>query len=999
MGTVWWQDTSKCVCVAPPICPPPGGGNGGDPEAPTICGVVPLPRDDNGGPPPPPPWTGGGGIGPRDYVDPIDPPWPPEPPRITGPTLPDQVYICTGYGNNKKCKPMSASMANQDWPNRVHHATFDDCKRVCINEQPPEPPDPTTGPTTPGGGGGGGGPIYSIWYKCTGYPEFRCYTVVVNQGQEPPPYSHRTRAACEQVCGGPSTPPSSITPKTRWWVCSGHPQYKCTAVLIPTDQPPPQGAHLSQTSCEERCKKPEGPTTPGGGFTSPPTVGGFQDTDGTGTTTGEVTGGEITQGEQTSTDTTNSNLPGVPVVSNPLDPYSGGVNRPTETTNSNIPAAGIPAPPLEEGNIVGLNTEPGANLPRGLTTQDAYNSPAARTTEAFVEFLKFDPSMQVYDVERTLTVQNSLEILKRAEMRTPAFGDPGDILNERIHTVINDVLRSKGGETFVPYNGVTAGAFMYRPSLIKDSLNQGALDALEEVKTQNLFSLKMDGYLLGGIQRAMLAGKLDGYSVDLLKNMSRESKSLWPRGLPQVAPNVEQEAAYNLIRQTRRTLDPHKYKGEGNNQQTVRRMRQVPKDIDLTLPIVARSGQVTGARFQNDDGLPIVTLTGPNAHPKQQNEFFTIVKQDGSKDYVELKSNRNIAYAFDANQKNVIEELLKADTGVLLEFSSTPPSTTDIEVKPPDNAAIPEILIFSSMRETITDVNVETQGIRRTTVNYELGWKPGESEATFDSIVSPYVGPRATFYIPSDDPVWNYLVKPIDAGERAFVTLTFNSLDLPLDGLVYPRQIYTDFALAPTDRIQYDPLQGASRLAVYEEGQNIKRAIKVHPSPFLEIQNESYVKSVRDTKDISGKSTQYGMKWGKNFTSGDYTRRLSSDGSTFRTKLSSFSRLYNVIKRIDDNYDLQDGYHGKRVPVGDVYSFLSFKEFVDTFQIPSEVRFNLFQGVYNNIKVYPVLKDTTEPTYLTSDRLTGTNLNKVQKQTIVPRELPYFDSRYKGKLY
>ena len=133
------------------------------------------------------------------------------------------------------------------------------------------------------------------------------------------------------------------------------------------------------------------------------------------------------------------------------------------------------------------------------------------------------------------------------------------------------------------------------------------------------------------------------------------------------------------------------------------------------------------------------------------------------------------------------------------------------------------------MRETITDKPTSNAAIRTTQVSYELGWKPGDSDADFNSIVSPYVGPRATFYLPSDDPIWNYIVDPINKGERAFVTISFNTVNVPLDGYVYPRQIYTDFALAPTNKIRYNPLQGNSELLVYEEGQNIKRSIICTP--------------------------------------------------------------------------------------------------------------------------------------------------------------------------
>ena len=390
---------------------------------------------------------------------------------------------------------------------------------------------------------------------------------------------------------------------------------------------------------------------------------------------------------------------------------------------------------------------------------------------------------------------------------------------------------------------------------------------------------------------------------------------------------------------------------------------------------------MTGARFQNDDGLPIVTLTGPNAHPKQQNEFFTIVKQDGSKDHIELKSNRNIAYAFDPNQKNVIEELITdADSGTTFELSSGVPSTTDIEVSPV-TTTIPEILIFSSMRETIEEVPNTAPEVRRTEVTYELAWKPGDSDSTLDSIVSPYV------------------VEPLNAGSRSYIKAIFNSINAPLDGKVYPRQLYTDFALAPTDEVRYNPLQGGSELTVYNTGEPIKRSITVMPSPFQSVQNETYVKSVPDITDISGKESIYGMKWAKNFNTGDYTNKLSKTSTAFSTSQSSFGTVYNTIKDIDDNYDLKDGYQGKRLPKGDLVSFLNLTQFVKMFQIPTEIRFRLFNGVYNNIKVYPALKDATEKTYLTAARLTGTDLTSQQKQTIVPSELSYFDSRYQERLY
>jgi hypothetical protein len=936
--------------------------------------------------------------------------------RIVGPTTPGNrhYWVCTGHPSYE-CEKVTQSAYIP--PPQGAHLTKEACQANCHGTGP-STPGPAGPPAPKGGaaGGAGGGACKCRIVKTTliknpdGFPP----TTGLPDNCTITNYRITYEQECKLIMNGEPRHENNADPEMNLALMqASHPIVKVRRTNVKAGF---VGANCATTSVA------------GGGCDGPCTdlfidysviVCEGESID-TGTTTswedeeegGEFEGGNVTSKGAAGADTgvniaevggfvddTNNNLPTALVPNNPLDPYSGGVSRTPTKGNSNLPASPTTAPPVE-ADIVGLAAVPNANLPTGIGgPRNPYDSDASRTAEGFEDFLKFDPSMQIYDVTRTLLVQDSNTILQKADMRTRAFGDPGDILNERIRTVLNDILRSQGGENYVPYNGITTGAFMYLNNLVKDSLNQGTLDALETLKTQNLFSLRLDTYLEGGIKMAMLAGKLDEFSAKLMKDMANQSRSLWPRGLPQVEAANQTEAAYSLIREVRRSLNPRDYADNGNAQQTVRRTRQVCEDIDLTLAVTTRSGEITGVRFQNDDGLPITTTSGTVASPKQQNEFFSIITQDGTEDHIELNSNRDIAYAFDANQQNVIEEMLKSDTGIKLEVSSSPPSTTDIEIDPPEYATIPEILIFSSMRETITDMPTRHSGIRTTQVTYELGWKPGDPNSTLNSIVSPYVGPRATFYLPSDDPIWNYFVGPINAGENPRILLTLNSLDVPLDDKVYPRQIYTDFAIAPTNRIRYNPLQGRSELTSYETGQPIKRQMTIHPSPLQSVQNESYVKSVPDRKDISGQSTQYGMKWQKNFSDGEYTKRLSSEGEAFKTSLSSFARLYNVIQRIDDNYDITDGYHGKRIPLSDVYSFLNIKEFIDIFKIPTDIRFSLFRGAYNNIKVYPLLKDSREKTYLTAARRTGTDMLRLQKQRLVPADLPYFNPLYKGKLY
>tara|TARA_R110002126_G_scaffold92657_2_gene219737 strand:+ start:27335 stop:30316 length:2982 start_codon:yes stop_codon:yes gene_type:complete len=991
----FYQEASGCgPAFETAIFPPPLGSNVGNPALPTVCGE--LPDAGGGGDPPPPPPNDGGGPKKKGGGGGFDPPWPPAPPGITG----------DGGGGVPPGPGLPPTLTGPD------------------------------GPDVPGAGGGpqtGGPPVCGCVFTHTGisikdlgngcarYTRFYYYTckkITPTTPSDPydgdfggikgDPNNSGVRGGTDSAsnlcaptnCGG-NCPKKWI----QWESCEGG----GGGFFLPPVVPGPNGGGGGGGGDPVDGGGNIGPGGVGGGgggggggfFLPPIAPGPNSDPNGDPVDGGLEIGGQDF-GENSFTNNTNSNLPGHVVRSNPNDPYGGGIYRPLTPTNSNLPSSPVTKGSTNQAAILGVGRVPSANLPSSNGTagrRDSYNSMASEKVEPFVEFLDYDPTQQMYDVERNVTVQSSLTILRRAEARVKSFGGKGSILNERIRSTLNDVIKGNGGDSFVPYNGVTAGSFIHDSNIIKDSLNQQTLDALAFIKTRNLVSLSLDEYLVQGVREAILKGDLNDYSSELIIKMARSSLALWPNGLPVINTDNSREAAYNLIRQGRRSLDPTVYTSNGNSQSVVRRTRQVPTDIDLTLPITTQRGLVTGVRFNNNDELPVSLTGGTIGSPKQESEFFSIVKQDGTSANIALASNRPIAYAFDSNQRNVIEELLSNGTsnGVTFEVSSSPPSPTDIEVCSV-GTTIPEILIFSGMRETLTDTYVAVPEITGTEMTYELAWQPGDADSILNDIVGPYVGPRATFYLSYDDPLWSYLLNPVDAESRSFIKVTFNSLTAPLDGKVYPRQIYTDFAFAPTDLVDYNPLQGRSILTSYEPGVNITREIEMLNSPFQSVQSENYVKSVTDGTDISGEDNIYGMRWVKNFRTGEYTVRLSKDKAAFTTVASTFQTIFNTIKRIDDNYNLEDGYHGRRVPMGDLVSFLNLTQFIQMHQIPEDIRFRLFNGVYNDIKVYSPLVGTTERTYITSDRLTGIDLEDEQLQTVVP-ERPYFNPEYKGKLF
>jgi hypothetical protein len=992
-----YQDTTYCECVPPPICPPPSGNNGGDPLLPTVCGELPDPDGGTTGP------SGGGGVNPHgggiiinggDVLPWDDPPPPPPPPPIVPPVPPPllPVWICTGYPPNRVCKKMSVAQANLNWPNRPMFGTKQQCEQACTNDSIPTPP----GSVPPGGGGGpaaggnpGGTDCHCAWiqtapsYKfldngCTQNTYTYKYTCKVKapndigQGSAKDPYIKQLN----DLRGKPNVTIKSYGSRTTANPCkSGNcggecPDIKLIWVVCPGEPT------ISQ------------PFTPGGS-----TLSEVEQTE----------GGENTSAGQGASVQTSNNTPSVVVQSNPFDPYEGGVTRPTVSENNNTPT-----PPNNTSTNTVLGSEDIATTnntptPPLAPVNDLLEPPNISEPTPFVEFMQSDPTLNMYDKEHNIQIESEY-VLKYADKRTNKTGDTGNIFNSVIATTLNDAIASRGGESYIPFNGVTVGALLKQNNLLRQFFTRETQNSLDALGEYNLTSLQMPLLMERALRRAIINGTLDQYSPAFIQRMVTSGRTQFPNKLPKIAVQSQAEAAYNFVRERRQSLDPSHYRSNGNDQQTVRRMRQIPTDIDLTLPVIARSGKKTGARFSNDDGLYITAQDGTVEKPKQVNEFFGIIRQDGKVDQVRLASNRDIAFILNPADQTVVDGLLNIQENTTVLEVSGPTLTNanlgnNVEVSG-GGSAIPEAMLFSSMRETLTDLPPNNPLYRRSSMKYALAWKTGDDDTKFNDTVKNYIGPRATFYIPHDDPIWNLILCPDGgAGTDYFITAIFDSLDIPLNDKVYPRRIYTDFMLCPTDKALYNPLQGASNLTTYAVGSPVQRTIQLANAPFSEVNNESYTISVRTDTDIDGHPNVYGMDWAKNFSSGEIQKRVSKNDTSFSSQKSIFGKVYSTIDSINSNYDLRDGYKGRRLPQGDVISFLTFNEFVEFLsKTPDTIRTNLFQGVYNNIKVFPLLKSDTEKTYINSDRLTGTSLEASQIQKTTPVK-EYFDPRYKGKLY
>jgi hypothetical protein len=252
-----------------------------------------------------------------------------------------------------------------------------------------------------------------------------------------------------------------------------------------------------------------------------------------------------------------------------------------------------------------------------------------------------------------------------------------------------------------------------------------------------------------------------------------------------------------------------------------------------------------------------------------------------------------------------------------------------------------------------------------------------------------------SIYIDYRDPIWNYLL------EKNTVQLRMTDFTRPLDGKVYARKVYTDFAIYPTDLVKYSPYQGRSELETFEEGKHSVRTMRIANNPLQSVAEENYVQSEKtaDGRAPSLEKDNYAFGFAARPSIVGEASTLHGTEANFTTSKSPLAKVFSRVKDIDDNYNIQDGARGVRIPQPDVFFNMTAAEVSEFFEfVPSPVISNLFGGTYNGIKVTPVEISDKEKTFLTSDRLTGTELtNKVQNTAL--NDARYFPAEFQGRLY
>tara|TARA_R110002051_G_scaffold266703_1_gene326503 strand:- start:121 stop:1704 length:1584 start_codon:yes stop_codon:yes gene_type:complete len=272
---------------------------------------------------------------------------------------------------------------------------------------------------------------------------------------------------------------------------------------------------------------------------------------------------------------------------------------------------------------------------------------------------------------------------------------------------------------------------------------------------------------------------------------------------------------------------------------------------------------------------------------------------------------------------------------------------------------------------------------RSTKATYNLAWETGDASSIFESAVSAYSGPRNTIYVDVNDPWLRHFVK----SKNLEVTYTDLDIDKVLKGK-YPRRINRDMLIVPVDKYSYNPAFGQSTLAQYKPRHAIvKRTLSTFLNPIPEIYNQYYTKTVpkEDGTGLCNDIDLFAIKFSSAFDSSAYEGSVFYGGSSTAPGYSILGKIINQITSIDANYNLDYLDDWRAMTQVDLLSFFNLNDVTEFFlRLPYDVRADLFEGALNNIKLLTIPLTVTQDSYLTADRITGTDLSGERGFLTVP---------------
>jgi len=618
----------------------------------------------------------------------------------------------------------------------------------------------------------------------------------------------------------------------------------------------------------------------------------------------------------------------------------------------------------------------------------------------------------------------------------PAGMDLQGVFAPIIRTYMAEYLTSVGGNALTIYNGSTFGLFLNSQVAMSHNLSTYFLNLLGELDVFNNSSYDLQRILTAGVKSAVAQGKLNTVLPSLINEMTIPLQ-ISPNGRPEKGPSPGENrvTALQFVENNRIPLKACVVcdADTGMAQRVKQRYWVPPTDINLRVPVHLRDGEVVGVPVKDRCGIEVPTVSScwhcdRIPYPRLVKCDHAVVKNAtcmrvwkafrwvdygdytvstaGEWCYVNLKSNIDSAYVLEQPHLSTVYGLLDdavlptpAQYGFDMTVSSlyqdhleeTSGTGERIIVFDPDTASYPwtikplyqEAYLVTLDCATVSATRNISQDFRSTKARYNLVWETGDASSVFESAVSAYSGPRNTIYVDVKDPWLKHFVD----SKNVEVTYTDLDIDNIIEGL-YPRRINRDMLIIPVDKYAYNPAYGHSTLDQYDPREPIvKRTLSTFLNPIPEIYNKYYTKAIpkEDDRGICGEVDLFAIQFSKGFDTSSYESSVFYEGRTTATDYNILGKIINKIDLIKANYSLDYINEWYAMSQVDLLSFFTLNEVTEFFlRLPFAVRADLFAGVFNNTKILDIPNIATEDSYLTSARLTGTDLSGDRNFITVP---------------
>tara|TARA_R100000951_G_scaffold80619_1_gene68417 strand:- start:104 stop:3079 length:2976 start_codon:yes stop_codon:yes gene_type:complete len=527
-----------------------------------------------------------------------------------------------------------------------------------------------------------------------------------------------------------------------------------------------------------------------------------------------------------------------------------------------------------------------------------------------------------------------------------------DLIDSNLHYILSN-QRNSG-------NWDSRRAAAITNSVIFDNLNDETLQVLRSIKNYDGTSLTLS-QVFNIIGSRVLDGTITKINLSFLKSMAEDSKKRNPVNiLRSVNPKVNEVAALSLIDENKVPLDPTRSASRESN--LFKNWKILSSDIDKYLPITING--ISEKYYLNDDD----TFINRNTLSIEDGDYFDITLR-GESLRLFTESEKDHAYLIPEKTRHRAISLLGGNPGRVLDVSADPLTASAIEFDSSLTSTRQPFYMLSCVLTSL-DTRPSEAGsflLKDTTAKYELmDTTTAEGLAEVNEFIK-YKANKRIFILKDTDLLIDY----VEQTSHLHLTQTDILFDSPKTNKTLPllvRQIPFYIMLYPSNRTDYNIFNDSSQIDEISTDGSISRKLVCLPvltPEFTKGQTNKFIRystAGRDAQDILGNPDSQARKSVVDPTDPvfqtAYRRRgkymPSSEYDHDRAK-TGFRVVREIVKELDNNYELSVNGVGKTLTEFDVFSRLNLKQFnvLSILENFDQIYKSIRNGLINQVKLIP----------------------------------------------